>query len=67
MKVGSEQLHEIAMKYLVLKATSTASERLFSHAGSVKTSKRNRLSPKHLHMLVFLRSVDYATWFEEAF
>lgn len=65
MKVGSEQLYEIAMEYLILMATSTASERLFSHAGSVKTTKRNRLSPKHLHMLVFLRSVDSETWFEE--
>lgn len=64
MRVGSEQLYEIAMEYLVLMSTSTASERLFSHAGSVKTTKRNRLSPKHLKELVFLRSVDYEGWFE---
>lgn len=43
-----------ARKYLAIPATSTSSERLFSYAGMVITSKRNKLNPSTAEQLIFL-------------
>ncbi|KYN50115.1 Zinc finger BED domain-containing protein 1 [Cyphomyrmex costatus] len=55
-------LKELAMRYLPLVATSVPSERLFSKAGNIITESRNRLSPKHLHELLFLNSLSEDEW-----
>lgn len=47
-------LSQVARKYLCITATSTPSERLFSTAGGVITSKRNLLKPELAEMLIFL-------------
>jgi hypothetical protein len=46
-------LHKVALPLLITQASSTPSERLFSVAGLVDSSKRARLSEKTLSMLVF--------------
>jgi len=40
--------------FLAAPATSVASERVFSVAGDTGTATRNRMSPDHLDVLVFL-------------
>ncbi|XP_017478144.1 PREDICTED: zinc finger BED domain-containing protein 1-like isoform X1 [Rhagoletis zephyria] len=55
-------LFPIAQKYLSVMAMSVPCERLFSHAGLIATQLRNRLSPEHLNMLVFLRSIEEEMW-----
>ncbi|KAE8737967.1 hypothetical protein FOCC_FOCC016560 [Frankliniella occidentalis] len=67
MKSGMEQLYEIALDYLPVFATSVSCERLFSHAGLIATTLRNRISPEHISMFVFLRSVDEEMWGVEKF
>ena len=47
-------LYRIAIKHLVIPATSCDSERIFSTAGNIATIKRSRLSSEHLNMLIFL-------------
>jgi hypothetical protein len=44
----------LARMMLSIPATSVPSERLFSKAGDVVTTKRNRLSPKNAENIVFL-------------
>lgn len=48
-------LREIANKYLCIPATSVPSERIFSKAGDIMTTKRNRLKDKYLNILLFLK------------
>ena len=48
------KLARLARKYLGLCATSVTSERLFSVAGNIVTSKRTRLTPDNVNKLVFL-------------
>lgn len=47
-------LYAAARKFLAIPATSASSERLFSKAGSVVTSRRGSLSSAHVERLVFL-------------
>jgi hypothetical protein len=47
-------LSVMAKKYLSLCATSVTSERLFSVAGNIVTSRRTRLRPDNVNELVFL-------------
>lgn len=46
-------LHDLALNLLVTQASSTPSERLFSAAGLVDSTKRARLAAKTRSMLVF--------------
>ena len=46
-------LQKVALKYLCVCATSSASERLFSTAGNVVSSFRSTLKPDKVDMLVF--------------
>ena len=62
MKPNYPHIYEMAMEYLPILATSVPSERLFSKAGQIITKQRNRLSGKHLNMLLFLSSIDLETW-----
>ncbi len=47
-------LFKIAMKYLIIPATSVPSERVFSAAGEIISKKRNRLLPENASMLIML-------------
>jgi len=47
-------LSEIALKYLIVPATSVPAERIFSKAGQILSAQRNRLLPKNLDILIFL-------------
>ena len=46
----------LAKEYLIIPASSAASERLFSKAGNIITKKRNRLLPETSQELIFLSS-----------
>ena len=48
------RLYRLAIKYLIIPATSTESERVFSTAGLILDDRRNRLTDDHLNMLIFL-------------
>ena len=50
------KFHKIfSLRYLTPPATSTAVERLFSAAGMIMEAKRNKLAPKYVDKLLFLR------------
>jgi len=53
---------KIAEPYLSLVATSVPSERLFSKAGNIMTTKRNRLKGEKLQQLLFLNSLNVDDW-----
>jgi len=53
-KILLGELFNLALKYLVIPATSVPSERIFSKAGEIMPAKRNRTHPKNLDMLIFL-------------
>ncbi|CAG8766249.1 4725_t:CDS:1, partial [Cetraspora pellucida] len=46
---------KLAQKYLSIPATSTPSERLFSDAGNIMSSKRTNLKPQVFEQLLFLK------------
>ena len=48
-------LSQIARKYLGIPATSVSSERLFSHAGSLISAKRNRIGTGLVGQMLFLK------------
>lgn len=52
-------LAKLARKYLGIPATSTPSERLFSHAGLVMTNKRTQLSSSTFEKILFLKRNIY--------
>ena len=60
-------LHNLAMKYLCIQATSVPCERLLSKTGSIITEKRNRLKAKnvnslslfYLHFLILFFEFNY--------
>jgi len=56
------KLFKLAMKYLLIPATSVPSERLFSKAGDTISKTRNRLIGSRLSKLLFLHSVDKSLW-----
>lgn len=47
-------LAELAKQYLAIPSTSVSSERCFSTAGNIVTSKRTCLLTKNVNMLIFL-------------
>ncbi|CAH1114870.1 unnamed protein product [Psylliodes chrysocephalus] len=55
-KLSFAELYDLALKYLSIPATSVPSERVFSKAGQLTNSRRNRLSPKNLDQIIFLNS-----------
>ena len=57
-------LSKLAFQYLPVIATSVPSERIFSKAGNTKRDRRNRLTGKHLNMLLFLSSFEHCDWFK---
>ena len=48
-------LAKIVKRYFCIQSTSCSSERTFSIGGDTVTAKRNRLDPKNVHMLVYIR------------
>ena len=48
----------VAKVYLSVVATSVPSERLFSKAGELISTRRNRLKPKNINMMLFLNMAD---------
>lgn len=57
MKGLFPRLHNLAMTYLPIVATSVPSERLFSEAGATITQQRNSLQGTRLSKLLFLNSL----------
>lgn len=55
-------LADIALKYISVTGTSVPAERAFSQAANILTTKRNRLTGKHLSHLLFLHSIDSSYW-----
>lgn len=49
-----KRVQKMALKYLCIPPTTVYSERLFSTAGNICDTKRNRLDPERVKMLVFL-------------
>lgn len=46
-------MYSLGLKYLCVPPATVESERLFSTAGQICDSKRNRLDPERVKMLVF--------------
>ena len=56
-------LARLAAKYLSVMGSAVASERLVSRLNATASDLRNRLSPSHINMLVFMSSLQHSTWF----
>lgn len=54
-KKRSEKLNLIYNSLLTINPTSTISERVFSVSSNIKTKVKNRMSPKHLDCILFLK------------
>lgn len=48
------ELSKLALKYLIIPATSVPSERLFSKAGDILKKRRSNLSPKRVEQLMII-------------
>lgn len=55
-------LYKQALKALPTVATSVSAERLFSGAGFIAGPYSSRLTPSHLNMLTFLRTISEELW-----
>ena len=53
-KLAYPRLYSLAIKYLIIPATSAQSEKIFSTAGLILDDRRSRLTDEHLNMLIFL-------------
>ncbi|XP_032674664.1 zinc finger BED domain-containing protein 4-like [Odontomachus brunneus] len=62
LKHAFPTLSKFALQYLSIISTSVPCERLFSHAGNVKTDNRSRLTGEHLNILLFLSSMSSEEW-----
>ncbi|KDQ58204.1 hypothetical protein JAAARDRAFT_104496, partial [Jaapia argillacea MUCL 33604] len=49
-------LSQMALDYLAIQGSATPVERVWSSAGATDMKKRNRLSPKRLEALQFLKA-----------
>lgn len=50
------RLANLALKYLIIPATATSSERIFSESGYILNKKRSLLSSDHRDMIIFLNN-----------
>ena len=57
-------LTALAKQYLVLQATSVASERVFSTAGDIVSAERNCLQPEQVDALIFLKKNAFWSKFQ---
>ena len=55
-------MYIMAMKYLIINATSVSSERTVSLLNNVCSDERNRLTSEHLNQLVFLGALEEKFW-----
>lgn len=56
------KLFELALKHLLVMASSAPAERLFSKAGNIFRKSRNRILGKRLGKLLFLSSLPDTLW-----
>ena len=61
-KESYPELRKVALKYMLIPATSVPSERVFSRAGFCLNSYRSSLEPKRAEKLIMLSSVDDEFW-----
>lgn len=57
-----QHVYSTAMKYMCIVGSSVPCERLFSIAGNIASDERNRLDPRRLDRLLFLKSLDIKHW-----
>lgn len=62
MKSVFPSLYILALKYVIIPATSVPAERLFSKAGTTLNQTRNRLTGKRVEKLLFLSDCSPEEW-----
>jgi hypothetical protein len=58
-RTKNNKLEELALKYLIVPATSVASERIFSKAGEIISKKRSNIKSKNVNILIFLNKNNF--------